>query len=209
MVAKPGARTLERLHSLLGVLPLGGFLLLHLTRLWPARAGRDAFIAARLERGGAGDAPAWTGALLFMLLLHGGLGFYLRRGRRGAMGALQAATGIAAALFIGYHLWLIAPFAQGPHRGPGSGYDIMWLRLSTDRDLLLHLGGLTLLCFHLGHGLSRLPRTWFSAVAGAGGSGDAQAATTRARLAAGAVAFVLWLGYLELLARFGTGAGLL
>ena len=106
----------RKLHSLLGVIPIGFFLIEHFITNWNATKGNDAFI----------DAALWIHDLPFIfflelfgiwlpLLYHGVYGLYIalksnsnvsRYGyHRNFMFTLQRVSGIATLIFIIWHTW--------------------------------------------------------------------------------------------------------
>jgi succinate dehydrogenase cytochrome b subunit len=197
---------LARVHSLLGVVPLGAFLVLHLYDNWPALSGREPWVDRQLHV----MSRPWAVALVLVPLgLHALLGAVrFARARRdprpdpgAGLGKLQAATGALVLGFVIYHVVQVWSVDAGPEHGPRAVYALLWQGLGTPLGLGVYLGGVTLVCFHLGLGLSRAPRQlgWRPGLRGAGYT----------RLAAGALGFVLWAMWLQLLAHFALGQPLL
>ena len=94
----PSLRMLARVHALLGLIPLGGYLVYHLVETWSALEGREAWV----DRGGEHGPRALIVVLVLLpLALHALLGIarLLRQptdpltGARG-MRTLQALTGL-------------------------------------------------------------------------------------------------------------------
>lgn len=206
-----GGAMLARLHSLLGLLALGAFLVQHLLYLWPALDGPGAWVAAHPTlQSRIGVAVT----VLVLMLAHAVLG--VRRMRARADGAarvelglarLQLVTGIVALLFVAYHvlkMWAHVDVDMGPHAAPYDDYATLWRELGHPLELAIHLVGVTATCFHLGHGLSRAPETW-----GSVRSGEPARRRLIARLAGGLVGALLWLGYLQVLGHFALGEPLL
>lgn len=198
------AARIARAQSLLGVFPLAAFLVLHLVQVFSAFDGRVAWVASQA---GAAPGAALGGGLLLALLLHGWLGV-LRWRARPAVGSepgdrglarVQLVTGVIAAAFIAYHVWQLWPEPPGPHVDPARSYDRLHDTLGSWPQLVAYVLGITALCFHLGHGLSRLPFSW--------GAEPTRGRIMRARLAGGLLGLVLWFAALQVVGYFATGEG--
>jgi succinate dehydrogenase / fumarate reductase cytochrome b subunit len=195
---------LARVHSLLGVVPLSAYLFWHLYQTWPALAGREAWVDRAL------NAPSrvWVIACVLLLLAaHGVLG--LARMRRGpaepltggrALRAIQAATGALVLGFVLYHVRQVWGEGEGPHQTPRAAYAALWRNLGRPLDLAIYVIGITAVSFHLAHGLSRAAVTFRLA--------RTERAVTRWRFGAGALGFLLWVAFLQLLAQFALGESL-
>jgi succinate dehydrogenase / fumarate reductase cytochrome b subunit len=197
---------LARVHSLLGVVPLSAFVLLHAYGQWPALEGREAWTDDALHR-------ALSGWLLALVLLtfaaHALLGLLrLRRepqpagDLRGPAGlrALQAATGIAALAFVVYHVVSLGVFQSGPQLGVRAPYARLWNDLGRPRELAIYLIGMAAVCLHLGHGVSRAAVSWRLARSPRG--------LLIWRMAGGALGFALFCVFVQVLSHFAIGAAL-
>jgi len=198
----PSTTLLARVHALLGA-ALGAYLVFHLVQCWTLLDHPSQYLigaAARLE---AGSGRSTAVLVLALLLLHGGIG--VRRALRagpgdggdGARGLLtiQLATGGLAAAFVAYHLVQVGAFASGPQLGAHSGYGALAVALATPGPIIAYVVGLTVLCFHVAHGLSRA-------------FGPRLAASLAVRLIAGAAGFLLWGLWLQPLSRLALGRAL-
>jgi succinate dehydrogenase / fumarate reductase cytochrome b subunit len=196
---------LARVHSLLGVVPLSAYLLWHLYQTWPALVGREAWVDRAL------NAPSriWVITLVLLVLAaHGLLGLArVRRGRADALtggralAAIQAVTGALALGFVLYHVRQVWGEGEGPHTTPRSAYAALWRDLGRPLDLAIYVIGITAVSFHLAHGLSRAAVTFRLARTPTG--------VIRWRFGAGALGFLLWVAFLQLLAQFALGESLI
>lgn len=197
-------RMLARVHALLGVVPLGLFLVYHLKRLWPVVGSRDAWLD------GAGTHP--SGRVLVALVLTslaahavlGGIRSWRARSRGPALPQsahrlriLQAVTGALVLCFLGYHLRQVWNPGPAPERGALAVYGVLWRELGRPFDVGIYVVGISAVAFHFGHGLSRVPDTL--------GLTRSVRAVFWSRLMAGALAFALWAALLQVLARFALG----
>lgn len=106
---------LRKLHSLSGVVPVGGFMVFHLWTNARALNGQEAFDTAVAEINHMPYLPALEAGILLPLAFHALYGVKLAfEGRpnlgrygfsRNWMYTLQRVTGLLALLFIIYHLW--------------------------------------------------------------------------------------------------------
>lgn len=201
----PRALRFDRAHSLLGVFPLAVFVGAHIVHVSSALDGRVAWVAQVVQ----GRPGAALGAGLALALgAHAWLG--VRRLRARAQGAagpqarglsrVQLVTGLVAAAFIAYHTMHLWPEPVGPHTDPASSYDRLFATLGRWPHLGAYVVGVTALCFHIGHGLARLPFSWGMEVRPGRWLG--------ARLLGGAAGFVLWLLALDVVGYFANGEGL-
>ena len=200
-------RWLARSHSLLGVGLLGGFLIYHLATTWPVLAGREAWVAAAAERG---EQRTLTGWVLVVLVVHGLLGAMriarargpgaeltrLTREERGLQ-AIQAGSGVLILVFVLYHVAQLWGLDAEPHGSVRATYDALWSALGHPWQMGAYLIGLSLVCFHFGHGLSRAALAFV----------DPSSSTVRliVRMTAGAIGFGLWALWLQVLAQFVVG----
>lgn len=204
------ARTLDRLARLqgvLGVVPLGAYLVFHLWEQWPALDSREGWV----DRVRTTTSRPWEIALVLVPLgLHACLGAwrFVARTRRDAtltadargLARLQALTGAIAVVFIAYHVAQVWQPMSSPHASTRDAYAVLWHALGRPVDLVLYLVGISCVCFHLALGVTRAAGSW-------GLVRDA-VALRRARFAAGAAAFLLWGAALHLVGHFAIGEGL-
>jgi succinate dehydrogenase / fumarate reductase cytochrome b subunit len=196
---------LRRVHSLTGVLVLGPYLIFHLWENWAALSGagswadRHRWIEVHLET---------QVQLLFAIALAAHVLTCL--GRRTGSGEqllestglrrLQRITGIAVLLFMAYHVYHAGLPRSGGYLAARGGYDVLWSDLGRPLPLVAYVAGVTLVFFHLAHGLSRAPVGW--------GLVTSATAVQRTRLVAGTFGFLLWGLALHLLGYFAAGQGL-
>lgn len=192
---------LARLHSLLG-LWLTALLGLHVYWLWPLLADREAWVLAVVQR--SVSRPLVVALVLLPMLLHVGLGAVRsRRAERAAaqpsrgLWWMQAGTGALLLLFLAYHLSQVWSTGLGPHASPRDGYAVLFRDLGRPVDLGVYLVGVSVTCFHAGHGLAR--------AAGTFGLARSARGVLAARVVAGAVAFALWGCSLQVLGHFVLG----
>jgi succinate dehydrogenase / fumarate reductase cytochrome b subunit len=199
------ARQIARAQSLLGLLPLAVFVVLHVARAFSAFGGRAPWIASMVDGApGAGVALA----LVLALVLHGALGVWRWRGRAELGAAVEArglarvqlVTGVIVVAFVAYHVWQLWPEAAGPHVDRGRSYDLLHDSLGSWPHLVAYVVGITALAFHLGHGISRVPFSW--------GAAPSRGGVLRARLVGGVLGLALWLAALHVVGYFATGDGL-
>jgi succinate dehydrogenase hydrophobic anchor subunit len=195
-------RWLARSHSWLGIGLLGGFLLYHLAGLWPALDSREAWVLARLDRSENRTLVGWV---LVVLVVHGVLGAMrmartpaaqLSKDERG-LRRIQAASGVLVAAFVVYHVGQLWGLDSEPHGSSRALYGELWSSLGRPLQLGVYLLGISLACFHFGHGLSRAVLTWISP--------SSSSARLLLRVGTGAVAFALWALWLQVLAHFAIG----
>jgi succinate dehydrogenase / fumarate reductase cytochrome b subunit len=195
--------TLARVQSLLGIVPLGGYVIYHLVRQWPAVHGREAWLYETARH----PTPTFVIALLGVLAAaHAALGI-ARVKRDRPIGAdlslplVQAGTGVIIVAFVGYHVSQVWSPGQGPHAGALDVYDILWQSAGQPLPLLIYLIGITATYHHLALGASRALHTF--------GLVSAPRGILYARVVCGTIALVLWGLSLHLLAHYALGAPLL
>ncbi len=157
-----------KLHSLLGVVPIGAFLIMHLSTNFQATKGPETF-------------NAWAGFLeslpflLFLevvfiylpILYHGVYGLYVafqaspNLGNFGTfrnwMFVLQRVTGIIAFIFIIWHVWETR-FARDPHLE--DFYSLMSGILSNPAMYIFYLVGVLATVFHFSNGMWSFLVSW-------------------------------------------------
>jgi succinate dehydrogenase / fumarate reductase cytochrome b subunit len=202
-VSSSGPSMLARTHSLLGVVPLGAFLFVHLRDQWPALGDRELWVDRALH---SMSRPWAIGLVLVPLGLHALLGC-VRLVRApsvgdtlsgpGALRVIQAVTGALVLGFVVYHVGQVWAVGQGPHSSPRAVYAVLWQTLGRPLDISIYLIGVSAVCFHLAHGLSRAAVTF--------GLAKSARAVLLLRAGAGVVGFLLWAMFLQLLGHFALG----
>jgi succinate dehydrogenase / fumarate reductase, cytochrome b subunit len=196
----------RRLHSALGLLPLGAYLFFHAWEHWPVRLGRDALF---LRLSGSASTALELTFVLLPLLVHGALGLSLSRDPAGAAAyrsasfrRLQIASGALSGAFLLFHLltaWLprLAPATLVMQLA--AVYSAMLDWTGTGLFAVLHAVGLAAVCTHFGQGVGlALPRLLPRLVAPRLG-----------RWVGIGLAAALWLIFLNELAAYATYAPLL
>jgi hypothetical protein len=194
---------LARVQSLIGVIPLGLYLVWHMVDHWPASVDRELWV----DRAGPGLHTAGVTLLVLATFgVHAGLGVLRlwrepnRAENARGLRALQVGTGILVLVFLSYHVPQMWSPGSGPHTSARDVYAKLWQSAGRPRELTIYLLGISAVCFHFGHGLSRAAVTL------------RLAATPRAvllwRFGAGLLATGIWLAMLQLLAHFALGQGL-
>jgi succinate dehydrogenase / fumarate reductase cytochrome b subunit len=161
---------LRRLHSLTGIVPIGGFLLFHFFENASARRGPEAFDATVQK---IGEMPyiyaIELGVLLIPLLFHSIYGLFITASARPNVThypygrnwsyTLQRVSGIIAFLYLVYHvattrIWSL--FVKG------SDYSFadMAASLSSTTVLLIYVVGIVAATFHFANGLWSFSITW-------------------------------------------------
>jgi succinate dehydrogenase hydrophobic anchor subunit len=196
---------LARVQSLLGLVPLAAYLVWHVYQTWPALEDRELWVDRALHAPGRAVIVA---CVLVPMAVHALLGLARLRQRAPdaltgppALRTLQAVTGMLVLAFTVYHLQQVWGVPEGPHASPRTAYAALLRALGRPMELAIYLIGITAVCFHLAHGLSRAAVTF--AVA------RTPAAVRRYRLIAGALGFVLWAAFLQLLGQFALGEPLI
>jgi len=193
---------LARVQTLLGVIPLGLYLAWHVVDQWPATVDRELWVD-RAEPGL--HAGVFTALVLATFALHAVLGVLRmwhepRRAEGWGPRVLQTTTGLLVVAFLCYHVPQMWSPGTGPHTSARDVYAKLWQCAGRPRDLAIYLVGISAVCFHFGHGLSRAAVTL------------RLAATPRGvmfwRFGAGLLGTGLWLAMLQLLAHFALGRGL-
>jgi succinate dehydrogenase / fumarate reductase, cytochrome b subunit len=158
----------RKLHSLLGVIPLGVFLIQHLTVNHFATRGEEAFnTAAHFMETLPFRYVLETLVIFLPLLFHGIYGVYIsfqaknnvsRYGYfRNVMFLLQRITGIVALIFITWHVWQTRVQAQF---GADVNYDMMADILASPVAVVLYLIGVISVIFHFSNGLWSFFVSW-------------------------------------------------
>lgn len=158
----------RRLHSLLGVIPVGLFLLEHLITNYMATKGEDAFNAAAhlLE-----SLPFRIFLEVFIIFLpliyHAVYGIYIaftaknNAGRYGFfrnwMFVLQRISGIVTLIFIVWHVWTTRIQAA---LGAEVNFDMMATILSSPFMIAFYVVGILSTTFHFANGLWSFAVSW-------------------------------------------------
>lgn len=179
VAARTPSRTqflLRRLHSLSGIVPVGGYLLFHWFENLKALSGPDAYNALIREIGQLAPAPyfyviEWS-VILLPLLFHALFGFMIwftgtpnvgrYPYRRNWLYALQRWTGAIAFAFIVFHFlqWRWTSIA----RGSAITYGEVSHDLGNSAVLAWYVVGNVAAAFHLGNGLYGFAWSWGLAV---------------------------------------------
>lgn len=160
---------LRRLHSLLGIIPIGAFLIVHLMINHQATQGAEAF----------NKAAGFMESLLFLLvteliliyipiLYHGLYGIHIAFTAKENIGhyslfrnwmfALQRLTGIIAFVFIFVHLWQTR--LQKLFFGKEISYDMMHQTLQNPIWVIVYIICVIAVIFHFSNGIWSFLVTW-------------------------------------------------
>ena len=161
---------LRRLHSLSGVVPIGGFLAFHLYENFTATRGAEAYneAARRLQ-----EMPfailLEIGVIAFPIFFHGIYGLFITAESRpnpitnlflrNALYTLQRITGIVVFAFILFHLWTTRLVQLDDHHS----LDLFNLVRSTIANPWLYafyVAGILSATFHLANGLWSFAIVW-------------------------------------------------
>jgi len=158
----------RRLHSLLGVIPVGVFLTLHLTVNHFATRGEEAYNAATKFMGSLPFLLFLEFTIIYIpLVIHAIYGVYIaftaknniqRYGTfRNWMFVLQRFTGIFLIIYISWHVWetrIAKAFGQEVN------FDMMVNILDTPAMLAFYILGVVSAAFHLANGLWSFCVSW-------------------------------------------------
>ncbi len=151
----------RRLHSLLGVIPLGVFLFQHLTVNYLATRGPDVFNKAANFISNLPYLYVLEWLIIYIpLLFHGIYGVYIafqaknnvtRYGFfRNVMFMLQRVSGIIALIFLAWHIWQTRVQVMF---GQTVNYDMMHNILSNPGWMTFYIIGVIAVIFHFSNGL--------------------------------------------------------
>ena len=160
---------LRRLHSLLGIIPIGAFLIVHLMVNHQATQGAEAFNKAA---GFMGSLPFLLAAELILIyipiLYHGLYGIHIAFTAKENIGhyslfrnwmfALQRLTGIIAFVFIFVHLWQTR--LQKLFFGKEISYDMMNQTLQNPIWVIVYIICVIAVIFHFSNGIWSFLVTW-------------------------------------------------
>lgn len=161
----------RRLHSLLGIIPVGAFLVVHLTQNYMATRGEEAYQAGVefLE-----SLPFLIFLELFLIFLpltyHAVYGVYIAFQAkhnvgnysyfRNVMFMLQRVTGILTLIFVGWHVWETRiAYALGEVEA-SQFYQLMVEILSNPFMLAFYIIGLVATTFHFSNGIWSFLVSW-------------------------------------------------
>jgi succinate dehydrogenase/fumarate reductase cytochrome b subunit (b558 family) len=167
---------MRKLHSLSGVVPVGGFMVFHLWENARALSGREQFDAAVGEINHMPYLPflEW-GLILLPLLFHAGYGIVLafdakpNVGRytfsRNWMYTLQRITGFLAFAFIGFHLYEYWGQKLAGKLSPEGFYPALCANMSSTIGpvpvvALIYVVGIAACAFHFANGLWGFCFSW-------------------------------------------------
>ena len=161
---------LRRLHSLTGIVPIGGFLLFHFFENASARHGADSFNKTVEE---IGRMPylvvlEWL-ALLLPIAFHSIYGLYITSsakpnivkhtyGRNFAY-LMQRVTGILGFFYLGYHIITTRMWALFV-KGSDITYADMHTKLQSPLALCIYIVGIISLTYHFSNGIWSFSVTW-------------------------------------------------
>ncbi|MCS1351525.1 succinate dehydrogenase cytochrome b558 subunit [Mechercharimyces sp. CAU 1602] len=161
----------RRLHSLLGVIPVGFFLVEHLLTNWYATRGADVFVE---KVNSLWEIPfLWVFEVFFIflpLLYHGVYGLYIAFTAknnvtnygyfRNVMFMLQRVTGVITLVFVSWHVWetRIQLLLQGFTASELAGHTAELL--SNDLTFILYIIGLIAAVFHFSNGMWSFLVSW-------------------------------------------------
>jgi len=153
---------LRKVHSLLGVIPIGAFLVEHLITNSFAKFGPEVY-NEKIEwiQGLPYLLSLEIGLILIPLLLHVCLGFYYLWGwkdnatqyryPRNFMYTLQRITGMMAFVFIVYHVWEFRILTA--IKGIPVNFDLVAAEMAESFILWFYAAGIAASVFHLANGL--------------------------------------------------------
>lgn len=159
---------LRRLHSLSGIIPIGGFLLYHFYENGAILYGVDAYDKMSGEARGLRYLEITEIVVIFLpLLYHALYGLFIAGYARNNTGSYnysrnnlfmwQRATGLIVLLFILYHVWQFRFTAFWTH--PADSGTIA-ARFSQVPIFVFYIVGITASAFHLGNGIWTFLITW-------------------------------------------------
>ncbi len=166
---------LRKLHSLTGVLPVGGFMVFHLWTNAKAMQGQELFDDAVADISHMPFLGLLEASILLPLLFHAVWGIKIAlEGKpnvgkytfsRNWMYSFQRITGILAFLFIGYHLWGYWGQRVADNMAPREFYPSLCANLSSTMNGipvvgLIYLVGIAACSFHLANGLWGFCFSW-------------------------------------------------
>ena len=160
---------LRRLHSLLGIIPIGAFLIVHLMINHQATQGAEAFNKAAGFRESLQFLLVTELILIYIpILYHGLYGIHIAFTAKENIGhyslfrnwmfALQRLTGIIAFVFIFVHLWQTR--LQKLFFGKEISYDMMHQTLQNPIWVIVYIICVIAVIFHFSNGIWSFLVTW-------------------------------------------------
>lgn len=178
--AKDSSFLLRKLHSLSGIVPIGGFLLFHLFENLKIAISPEAYDTAIRHLWEIAPRPLFYaiefGLLLVPILFHSLYGFWIwytgqsnasQYGyRRNWMYTLQRWSGLVAFAYMAFHVWELR-IAPGLHRATAADLanfeDVSHAITPAFGTIVYVIGGIAA-AFHLGNGLFGFAYSWGLAV---------------------------------------------
>ncbi len=159
----------RKLHSLLGVIPVGAFLFVHLTVNFQATKGEDAYNKASEFMGNLPYLLFLEIFLIFLpLLFHAIYGIYVAFTAknnvtqyswfRNWMFLLQRLTGIITLVYVAWHVWNTT--IQAKFFNAEVNFDMMANIVDNPVTLGLYIVGIVSAVFHLANGLWSFCVSW-------------------------------------------------
>lgn len=201
------------MHSLSGVVPVGGFMVVHLWTNAKALGGQGPFDAAVADIHHMPYLPVLEAGILAPLVFHALYGVKLAlEGRpnvgvythsRNWMYTLQRVTGVVALLFIGFHLYEYRVQSGLGLMAPSAFYPTLCAHLSSTTSgvpliALAYVLGLAACVFHFANGLWGFCASW--------GLTPSRASQRRAGLAFGLIGVLVFLLGANTTLYFATGS---
>jgi succinate dehydrogenase / fumarate reductase cytochrome b subunit len=158
----------RKLHSLLGVIPVGAFLIVHLTVNYYAVQGPEAYNQASHFMENLPFRYFLEITLIFLpLIFHAVYGLYIAFQSkhntstysyfRNWLFRLQRVTGVIVLIFVTWHVWETRIAAA---LGAEVNFDMMAEIVSNPFALILYIIGITATTFHFANGLWSFAITW-------------------------------------------------
>ncbi|WP_147803458.1 succinate dehydrogenase cytochrome b558 subunit [Alkalicoccus halolimnae] len=158
----------RRLHSLLGVIPIGAFLIVHLSVNWFATRGPDVYNQAVSFMEGLPFRYAMEAFFIFIpIILHAVYGLYIAFQARNNtsnygyfrnwMFRMQRISGVIVLIFVAWHTWetrIASAF------GAEVNFQMMEDILANPALLIFYIIGITATTFHFANGLWSFSVTW-------------------------------------------------
>ncbi len=159
----------RRLHSLLGIIPVGAFLLVHLTVNYMATRGPESFNSAAHFMESLPYLAVLEWVLIFLpLLYHAIYGLYVAFQAdygnvtnygyfRNFMFMLQRITGVITLIFLGWHIWETrVQMAFGEELN----FEMMTNILSNTGMMIFYIVGVVSAIFHFSNGMWSFLVSW-------------------------------------------------
>jgi succinate dehydrogenase / fumarate reductase cytochrome b subunit len=161
---------LRRLHSLSGIVPVGGFLAFHLYENYSATLGPTAYNTMTRNLQETRFALALEiGIIIFPLLFHGVYGLFVtgtarpnvisNRYVRNWMYFLQRVTGVILFAFVIFHLWTTR-FVDIRHHGEVDLFRLMEESVANPWIYAFYVLGIVSATFHLANGIWSFSIVW-------------------------------------------------